>query len=215
MIWHFVLPVFMVATGLFSSAQPLEERQANGTPFGLYAYGDGINGLPVFYADGSNPTLAPIFDLLMSHCVGQAQIGDMSLSNASHKVPMYVTYSGNDRTTWIAHANTTQSPRNFATLGSSTTSTTNLLCLKESNSVTNPVIFNDMDTVSSLNADSGTITNAWSLYGSTVLINRPGGNFYAKSPGENGWWQLAWSTLEDAELEATAIILRTNPPVLE
>ncbi|KAJ5670152.1 uncharacterized protein N7477_005515 [Penicillium maclennaniae] len=197
MILHFFLPVFVVATGLFSSAQPLEERHANGNPFSLYAYGDGINGLPIFYADG------------------QAQIGDMSLSNASNKVPMYVTYSGNDRTTWIAHVNATQSTRTFATLGSSTTSTTNLLCLKESNSVTNPVIFNSMDTVSSLNADSGTITNAWSLYGSTVLINRPGGNFYAKSPGENGWWQLAWSTLNDAELEATAIILRTNPPVLD
>ena len=125
-----------------------------------------------------------------------------------------VTYSSNDRTTWIAHVNTTQSTRGFAASGSSTTSTTNLLCLKESNSATNPVIFNGIGSVSSSNAETGTITNAWSLYGSTVLINRPGGNFYAKSTGEHGWWQLAWSTLDSAGLEATAIILRTYPPVL-
>lgn len=125
-----------------------------------------------------------------------------------------MTYSSNDRKTWIAHVNTTQSTRTFAALGSSTTSTTNLLCLQESNSTTNPVVFNDIGSVSSSNADTGTITNAWSLYGSTVLIDRPGGNFYARSTSENGWWQLAWSTLDSAGLETTAIILRTNPPVL-
>ncbi|KAJ5123517.1 hypothetical protein N7448_009614 [Penicillium atrosanguineum] len=197
MFFTFILPAFVAAFGLFCSAQPLEERQSNGNPFSLYAYGEDINGLHVFYADG------------------QAQIGDMSLSNASNKVPMYVTYSSNDRTTWIAHANTTQSTRTFAALGSSTTSTTNLLCLKESSSVTNPVTFNSINSVSISSADTETITNAWSLYGSTVLINRTGGNFYAKSTGKNGWWHLVWSTSDNAGLEATAIILRTTAPVLD
>lgn len=115
--------------------------------------------------------------------------------------------------TWIAHANTTQSARTFTALGSSTSSATNLLCLKESSSVTNPVTFNGINSTSSSNAEPGTITNAWSLYGSTVLINRPGGNFYAKSTNKNGWWHLMWSTSEEAGLEATALVLRTNPPV--
>ena len=53
MIFTLILPAFVIAFGLFCSAQPLEERQSNGNPFNLYAYGEGINGLPVFYADGS------------------------------------------------------------------------------------------------------------------------------------------------------------------
>lgn len=89
MINTLILRAFVVAFGLFCSAQPLEERQSNGNSFDLYAYGEGINGLPVFYADGSHPTLVPIPYCLTIYCVGQAQIGDMSLSNASNKVPMY------------------------------------------------------------------------------------------------------------------------------
>lgn len=38
--------------GLVSSAQPLQTRQSN-EPFSLYAYGDNIDGLPIFYADGT------------------------------------------------------------------------------------------------------------------------------------------------------------------
>lgn len=44
---------FLIAIfGLSCQAAPLAERQADGSTFGIYAYGDNINGLPVFYADG-------------------------------------------------------------------------------------------------------------------------------------------------------------------
>jgi hypothetical protein len=37
--------------GAISSAHPLEKRQ-DADSWRLYAYGDDINGLPIFYADG-------------------------------------------------------------------------------------------------------------------------------------------------------------------
>jgi hypothetical protein len=136
-------------------------------------------------------------------------------SLASREIPKYahkylVTFSDNDRTTWAAHVNTTQSSRAF-TAGTSTPSTTNLLCLKEGTSVTKPVAFTGMNTGSGSGADAGTITDAWWLYGSTVFITQPNGNFYAKSTGKQGWYQLVWSTSEMAGLEATPLVLRTDP----
>ena len=89
MLFRVVYSALVVFLGLVCSAQPLQARQSNDTPFSLYAYGDNINGLPVFYADG-----ASIENFLMSwHQInprtGTAQIGNMSLSNAANKVPMY------------------------------------------------------------------------------------------------------------------------------
>lgn len=48
------VPVVVAALGLAGAAHPLEERQSPGSPFSLYAYGDDINGLEVFYADGES-----------------------------------------------------------------------------------------------------------------------------------------------------------------
>jgi hypothetical protein len=64
MIFTSILPAFMATLVLFCSAQPLEERQSSGNPFDLYAYGEGINGLKVFYADGLPPYLVPILGSL-------------------------------------------------------------------------------------------------------------------------------------------------------
>lgn len=125
-----------------------------------------------------------------------------------------VTYSDNDRFTWMAHANTTQSSR-LAFKATGTTSTTvNLLCLKQGNSMINPVIFMGINTGNNTTAEGGTITDTWSLYGSNVLLTQPNGNFYAKSTGKNGWWQLVWSTSQSSGLEAIPLALRTNPPAL-
>jgi len=124
-----------------------------------------------------------------------------------------VTYSNNKPSTWVAHVNNTQSSQlAFAATGT-TSSTTNLLCLKKGNTVTNPVAFTGMDAITSLSSDSGTITDVWSLYGAYVLLSQPNGNFYAKSTGQNGWWQLMWSTSQRAASEATPLALKTNPPV--
>ncbi|KAL3455234.1 hypothetical protein BJX64DRAFT_295233 [Aspergillus heterothallicus] len=77
--------------GLFAYAHPLETRQAPAIEdtFNLYAYGESISGLPVFYADG------------------KAEIGDCRLSTAKVSYPIYFTTSSSSSSTWIAHANTT------------------------------------------------------------------------------------------------------------
>lgn len=64
MLFAFIIPAFVAAFGLLGLAKPLEERQSSGKPFNLYAYGEGIPGLPVFYADGWPSMLIPIVDSL-------------------------------------------------------------------------------------------------------------------------------------------------------
>ncbi|KAF9883708.1 hypothetical protein FE257_003046 [Aspergillus nanangensis] len=62
------------------------------TSFQLYAYGEGIGGLPVFYADGN------------------AQIGNQSLSNSTEVVSIYCTIDLDSPKVWRALPNMTESP---------------------------------------------------------------------------------------------------------
>lgn len=64
MLLTFIIPSFVAAFGLLSLAKPLEERQFSGKPFNLYAYGEGIPGLQVFYADGQLSIVILIVDRL-------------------------------------------------------------------------------------------------------------------------------------------------------
>ncbi|KAL4998476.1 hypothetical protein BDV10DRAFT_201318 [Aspergillus recurvatus] len=70
-----------------SDAYPINDRQGPATSetFSLYAYGEGISGLPVFYADG------------------KAQVGDPKLSTAKVTEEVYFTVSPASPNTWIAH----------------------------------------------------------------------------------------------------------------
>ncbi|KAL6238424.1 hypothetical protein BDW75DRAFT_27856 [Aspergillus navahoensis] len=77
---------FLSAAGS-SDAYPLDNRHGPATSetFSLYAYGEGISGLPVFYADG------------------KAQVGDPKLSTAKITEEVYFTISSASAKTWIAH----------------------------------------------------------------------------------------------------------------
>ncbi|KAJ5417073.1 uncharacterized protein N7487_000623 [Penicillium crustosum] len=70
----------VVATFAVSSAHPMEKRQANGR-WSLYAYGRNIDEFPIFYADG------------------QAQIGNLAMSNATTKFPVSLTFGDNQMET--------------------------------------------------------------------------------------------------------------------
>lgn len=118
-----------------------------------------------------------------------------------------VTYSDSNTNTWIAHANTTQSTRAaFRTYG--TLSTTNLLALKQTDSLASPVAFTTQGN------GTGTITATWWLYGETVLLNETNGNFYAEPTAESGLYSLLWSTTQSASLDYIPVSLRTVPPVV-
>ncbi|KAJ6109283.1 hypothetical protein N7486_001517 [Penicillium sp. IBT 16267x] len=80
-----IIPLACAAFGLVS-AQPLEQR---GIEYKIYAYGDNISGLQVYYSNGL-------------WLLGIAMIGD---STESDETPIYLTVSLSDAYTWVAHAN--------------------------------------------------------------------------------------------------------------
>ena len=48
-----VIGFLLLAASVLASASPLLARAASSGSFGLYAYGSGIGGIPVFYSDGT------------------------------------------------------------------------------------------------------------------------------------------------------------------
>ncbi|KAJ5721105.1 uncharacterized protein N7483_009039 [Penicillium malachiteum] len=111
--------------------------------------------------------------------------------------------SGDDPTTWIAR------PDNSTSLGSDlvfnadgiTSDSTIVACVNETG-LTNPVNFVQVGSNS-----SGELTNVWTLYGTTVLINEDGANFYAQSTDEDGWYNLVWSDSVDASTDNILLTL--------
>ncbi|KAJ9484280.1 hypothetical protein VN97_g9098 [Penicillium thymicola] len=196
-----ILIIFAVvfATFAVNSAHPMEKRQANG-PWGLYAYGSNIDGLPIFYADG------------------QAQIGNLAMSNATTKFPVSLTF-GDNRNTWVAHpdaTNTIAESAVFTTAG--VASSTNLLGLSDTGSMACPVIFTspsgqaNNNTVATNTSVSAPQTNVWTLYGKYVICSQDNVNFYAQPTGQDGWFILLWSATADAALRNIPVTLRTIGP---
>jgi hypothetical protein len=80
-----------LASAVVCSAQPLEARQSTSS-FNLYAYGEGISGLPVFYKDGiSLPQLTFIIKggLIVVSFIGTAQVVDSSKVDTSPMTQVY------------------------------------------------------------------------------------------------------------------------------
>ncbi|OQE40067.1 hypothetical protein PENCOP_c006G08905 [Penicillium coprophilum] len=175
--------IFAVILAIFagSSAHPTEKRQNDGS-WSLYAYGHNIDGLPVFYADG------------------QAQVGDMALSNATSKSAFSLTF-GDEPNTWVAH------PDNTTTLAN----TTNLLGLSDTGSMACPVVFTPSQASNSTNKLAPQ-TNVWTLYGKYVVCSQDRVNFYAQPTGRDGWYILLWSATTDAALQNIPVALRTIGP---
>ncbi|KAJ5946068.1 hypothetical protein N7454_002907 [Penicillium verhagenii] len=173
---------FLIATlGLACQSAPVTERQADGSSFGLYAYGENISGLPVFYADGL------------------AQIGDASQSSGNAR-NVYFTANATDSYTWIAHVNNTlptittralvANAQNFGPVADS--STTLLLSLSQTNSTspTNPVAFVTSDD------SAGNIVSTFTTYAYNVLLKQADAGFFGK-PNGDGTYSLLWSTVRD------------------
>ncbi|KGO69005.1 hypothetical protein PITC_078300 [Penicillium italicum] len=195
--------IFVVVFAIFAvcSARPMEKRQANG-PWSLYAYGSNIDGLPIFYADG------------------QAQIGNLALSNATDKFTVSLTF-GDNQNTWVAHPDTTATTNTtesaFTTAG--VASSTNLLGLSDTGSMACPVIFttpsgqaNNNTVAANTSSVSTPQTNVWTLYGKYVMCSQDNVNFYAQSTGLDGWYILLWSATADAALRNIPVTLRTIGP---
>ncbi|KAE8402322.1 hypothetical protein BDV37DRAFT_284804 [Aspergillus pseudonomiae] len=85
--WSLIPRLFLIGCSLANLVYGQTCQQS----FRLYAYGEGIGGLPVFYADGS------------------AEIGNRSLSTANETVSIYFTIPEETPTVWRAQANRTES----------------------------------------------------------------------------------------------------------
>ncbi|OQD87467.1 hypothetical protein PENANT_c005G06216 [Penicillium antarcticum] len=167
--------------------QPLEVRQSTSS-FGLYAYGEGISGLPVYYKDGT------------------AQVVDSSKVDTSALTQVYFTASDSSSSTWVAHPGSSDT----TAVASSAPFTTNLIYLAQGLTA-NPVRF----TGTSESAQSGKLTDVWPLYGNYVLVRVSGANFYAKSTGTDGLYSLLWSTSAEAMSDTISLTLRTIEPATQ
>ncbi|KAJ5655763.1 hypothetical protein N7507_007713 [Penicillium longicatenatum] len=187
------MPLSLIFLALSVCSAALQSRQSPvQTPFSLYGYGNNIDGLSVFYADG------------------KAQLGDMSLSNATEKMSFSVTYGSNPQT-WIARPHSTS--ENAVLVNDGTSSNSSMMGLSQSSALANAVTFIPNNNDLTPGGTSGNLTDVWTLYGSYVLLTPPGANFYAKATERDGWYLLLWSQSVKASLDYIPITLTTNAPL--
>ncbi|KAL4945501.1 hypothetical protein BDV06DRAFT_219192 [Aspergillus oleicola] len=174
-------------TAIAIHAHPLEKRQGPVTDdtFNIYAYGDGISGLPIFYADGV------------------ARLGDAALSNAEDAQPVYFTVSSSSPSTWIAHPNRTN--ENFANAPFDDL----VFTLPPADASGENVSFQE-PTTSLLSTEEAT---SFDIYGNYVLLSgEQTGNFYAVTTDTQGIYGLVWSAVASQDIPVT---LRTIAPATE
>ncbi|KAF9882921.1 hypothetical protein FE257_004902 [Aspergillus nanangensis] len=176
--------IVFITCWLLCHASPVEVPQPNGieNSFSLYAYGDNLSGWMITHADG------------------QAELSELSESKADDTEFIYFTASGPTSRSWVAHLNNTDSGRN-ATFGSKIP----YLAPQSGSEVANVSFIDSEDT-------SRQDTPSLYLYGSYVLIDSVGANFYAVPSGVYGKDGLAWSSGIAIQSDKIPIVLRTTAP---
>ncbi|KAB8209243.1 hypothetical protein BDV34DRAFT_221642 [Aspergillus parasiticus] len=192
--------LFLLGFSLANLVNSQECKQS----FRLYAYGEGIGGLPVFFADGS------------------AEIGNRSLSTANETVSIYcktfmntleaqkaasiltdalvVTIPEDTPNIWWAQSNRTES--RSASFDSLVFTLPSISGTSGGN-----VGFRDPDDPSGL----GTEIKDLQLYGNYVLIDSPNANFVT-TRSETGVYSLQWSTDERSAPNRIPLTLRAVRP---
>ncbi|RJE22310.1 hypothetical protein PHISCL_05354 [Aspergillus sclerotialis] len=157
----------VTCAALVSDGHPLKARQAAAVDdtFNIYAYGEGISGFPLFYADG------------------KAQIGNAALSTAKVAQPVYFTISEASRNVWIAHPNTTGTNPDDAAFQTAALS----LLGADSTDGTVELKQPTKELISSNEA------NIFDFYGDYVLTTTGNINFYAVRTDAEGVYSLIWS----------------------
>ncbi|KAI9374706.1 hypothetical protein BJX61DRAFT_532160 [Aspergillus egyptiacus] len=174
MLSYTILPFVVSCVGLVTGAHPLKARQAPAIAhtFNIYAYGEDISGLPVFYADG------------------KAQIGDPALSPADVAQPIFFTTDPTTPTTWLAHANTTEIQAADFDARVFTLASTAYSDGDGAVEFTKPAD----DTAA---AAAG---RPLTVYGNYVIIEEENANFYAIPTAVEGVYDLVWSSVGSEEI---------------
>ncbi|KAL4780317.1 hypothetical protein BJX76DRAFT_351102 [Aspergillus varians] len=184
MLSHSILLLGLSCAGLVTATRSLKARQGPATAekFKIYAYGEGISGLPVFYADA------------------RAQLGDPALSTAKVAQAVYFTISDSSSSAWLAHPSKTGSSSNST--GGRLPFKSAVLSLPSAGSSNSALQFHE-PTASFLASDEA---NGFDYYGNFVLIDTENANFYAVPTDADGVYSLI---LSEVGSEQTPVILRT------
>ncbi|RYP66627.1 hypothetical protein DL771_007696 [Monosporascus sp. 5C6A] len=177
--WALLLGAAVNAATIPSRADPEQS-------FGLYAYGEGIGGLPVFYNEG------------------MAFVTDFTTANTTDMVPVSFTFSD---TTFTAQPNTTSNNSS-----SSPGFDVAVLSIPADDAPYRQVHFLVNDTSDGkITSGFGFFGAMVFLQGSDGSLQT---QFYAESTDTEGIWALAWDDA-DAEGAVPVTIKDTPPPNLE
>ncbi|KAL2858509.1 hypothetical protein BJY01DRAFT_241838 [Aspergillus pseudoustus] len=173
--FHTMVLLSFWSSSLFGYAHPLERRHAPAIEdtFNLYAYGESISGLPVYYADG------------------KAEIGDWKLSTAKVAYPIYFTATSSSSSTWVAHANTSGTGLGAGSFDEA------VLSLPSVDSSGGTVLFKPKT------ASSATSASIFHVYGNYVLVDTEHANFYAVPTEVAGVYSLIWSAVGSDQIGIT------------
>ncbi|KAL4808127.1 hypothetical protein BDV18DRAFT_134300 [Aspergillus unguis] len=179
---------FALSCALATQASPLNARQgpAVASEFRLYAYGEGLGGLRVFYADG------------------QAQIGDIARSTAKEKSEVYFTVSKTNANSWIAHTSSSGTDAEFTTASANST----ILSLPTDGGSDQNVVFRPNTATFAASQEAKVFTT----YGEYVLIDWETANFFAEATDVEGVYSLLWN---NAGSNNIPVALRTRAPSTE
>ncbi|OCK92396.1 uncharacterized protein K441DRAFT_614615 [Cenococcum geophilum 1.58] len=178
-----VIGFLLLAASVLASASPLLARATSSDSFGLYAYGSGIGGLPVFYSDGN------------------AYIGHGPPPNASSSANITLTKNPNDSVGWIANPNTTTS--------SNATWADASFYVPSPEASSHQVGFTSnatSDQISSGFAFYGHVTFLVASSGGWEAL------FYAKPTASSGIWSLMWNQTGETDSSAVPVALKDSAP---
>ncbi|RYP34496.1 hypothetical protein DL767_004272 [Monosporascus sp. MG133] len=172
--------------GAAVNAATIHSRTDSREDIGLFAYGEGIGGLPVFYNEGL------------------AFITDLGTANTTDMVPVLFTFSD---TTLIAQPNTT-SNNSLSSLGFESA----VFAIPADDASSRQICFLGNETSNGATTSGfGFFGQLVFLEGSDGSLQT---QFYAQPTDTEGIWALAWDNA-DAEGAVPVAIRDTPPPSLE
>ncbi|KAH7019848.1 hypothetical protein EDB80DRAFT_701666 [Ilyonectria destructans] len=177
-----------VLAGLAGAAQAAVWPRSTSDPFQIYAFGDGIGGLPLI-------------------CSGKsAYIGDYSLLNDTEAAPVLFTSGSNG--VWVGAPNTT----GFADSSDLPTWSDLSFYVPKSSSSSHAVGLVDI----SAGKNATLVTSGFDFYGTLAYLTGASGQmvtlWYAVPSDTEGLYSLRWNTTGESVDGAVLLTLKSSPP---
>jgi hypothetical protein len=215
----FLFSFFAVAFGLPGLSQPLQPR-ATDDQFNIYAFGDGIDGLQVYYINSDSPFLPSLYSTCCNHLFSLlldiAAIGDPAKTSLNASIPVHCMYLPE------LHLTSTLANEAFdciiVTVSESAAYTWIATPQSSNSSWSTKLLYMGDDTANEVGFTAptnttGKMVNKWWRYGQYVMTEVSGANFYAEAmSGFSGWYALSWSTSDQTAAGKTLLTLRTIAP---